>query len=177
MISPSGKRKEPLTPTYYKHGGISNADIFSGLSDSVKTALVGLGDEKEQPGQQQDPQLQQTMNDSSSFSMNPSNIPEEGDLKKNEDKTQVPNQQAPAMQPAVQNREQQIEGQLAQQLGPRQARIVTKFIQELLEAQMIPETFMPDAMTTKFTSGGGGIELKVPGVRAGAKAVSYPGGA
>lgn len=163
MIIPSGKRRGQVNQGGFKHESFLDSDLFSKIADIDKKALVGLDDKTDNPSKPND-ELQNTMSDSFSQRMNP----------------KQPAMQDPTQQQTGQNQEtgqnQANSGFFAQQLqgkyGDRAARIIVNFLEEIKEAGLLGTDFIPDPVRTKFTFGGGSIELIVPSQATGQKAVS-----
>ena len=168
MIIPAGKRRGQVNQGGFKHESFLDADLFSKIAGIDKEALVGLDDKKSPTTQNTD--LNNTMSDSSSSKINP----------KMNDPQQTPQQQdwAPQSQGqgTGQGQGQANAGFFAQQLqgkyGERAARIIVNFLEEIKEAGLLGTDFIPDPVRTKFTFGGGSIELIVPSQATGQKAVT-----
>ncbi len=165
-IVPVGKNRHQVNQGGFKHESMLSSDAFNALFHKIALAPGSVVDKVDQDIEVPD-DLQSAMNQGG---LDPEvGMPEGADM--GGKKTPTPKPTSPMNQnmgmPQTQVGGADFEQSLEAQYGPRVARIVAGFLNELREAEMMSATFTPDPMGTKFTIGGGGLELKVPAMRSG----------
>jgi len=165
-IVPVGKNKHQVNQGGFKHESMLNTDVFKSLADKIALAPGSIMDKKEVAPNVPD-DLQNAMN---SGGLDPERgMPEGADMggsqtRPGPDEIQMSGEFG-TPQTQTTGDSAGFEQSLEAQYGPRVARIVASFLNELRDAEMMSATFSPDPMGTKFTIGGGGLELKVPAMR------------
>jgi len=170
-IVPVGRNKHQVNQGGFKHESMLNTDVFAELAEKFALA-PGTVLDKQQEAPNVPDDLQSAMDQGGG--LNPERgMPEGADMggstSANPDDIQMGGQfgdpqSQTSMDPMAGGG---FEESLEAQFGPRVARIVGSFLNELRQAEMMSASFFPDPMGTKFTIGEGGLELKVPGADSG----------
>ena len=166
---PVGKNKHQVNQGGFKHESMLNTDIFASLAEKFALTPGSVLDKQEEVPPNVPNDLQSAMGQGGG--LNPERgMPEGADMGGGQtspgpDGTQMNGELGTPQSQTMGVGEGGFEQSLEAQYGPRVARIVGSFLNELRDAEMMSATFTPDPMGTKFTIGGGGLELKVPAMR------------